>query len=99
MTVYPKNLRGTLRALQWYVEQWDNLGFDGRYDATNIWGADILALELTARQYMAGELPEHEQEEYVALLAETYEMLPLAATIGLYGPRSGSMSMDTGGLL
>jgi hypothetical protein len=86
MIVSPRNLRRTLGNLPWYVAEWQALGFDGRYGITNIWGADIQALELTARQYMAGELPEAEREEYLALLAETYELLPLAASIGLSGP-------------
>ncbi len=86
MVVYPKNLRKTLANLPWLVSEWDQLGFEGRYDAASTWDSDIQALELTARQYLAGELPEAEQVEYAALLAEVGAALPLAVRIGLRGP-------------
>ncbi len=87
MVVSPKNLRSTLRGLPYLVSAWDELGFDGRYYATNTWDGDIQDLEFTARQYVEGELPEDEGQEYLSLVAETKALLPLAARIGLLGPR------------
>lgn len=87
MIVSPRNLRRTLEELPWLVSEWKSLGFDGRYDATNTWDADMQDLELAAGQYVAGELPDAEEQEYLSLVAETTALLPLAARIGLSGPR------------
>ncbi len=74
------------RSLPAVVGEWEELGFDGRYDFTMSWDSQIRDLSDSAGQYVRGELPADEGEEYLALLAETLGALPLAAKLGLHGP-------------
>jgi hypothetical protein len=87
MIVYPKTFRRVLGRIPVLAREWGNPAIVDRNGARDAWDVAMVALESTARQYMAGELPLHEQEEYLALLAETYKVLPLVERIGLSGPR------------
>ncbi len=86
LIVSPRNLRRLLASLPALVREWEELGFDGRYDFTMAWDNQMCDLSDSGGQYVQGELPQDESEEYLALLAETLGVLPLAERIGLHGP-------------
>ncbi len=86
LIVSPRNLRRILGALPDIVGEWEELGFDGRYDFTMAWDNQMCDLSDSASQYVSGELPQDQAVVYLALLSETLGALPLAEAIGLRGP-------------
>ncbi len=86
LIVSPRNLRRLLRSLQATAQEWNVLGFDGRYDFAMAWDSQMCDLGDSGSQYVRGELPPDETTEYLALLAETLQALPLAERIDLHGP-------------
>ncbi len=51
LIVSPSNLRRLLRSLPDIASEWEELGFEGRYDLTMSWDSQMCDLSDSARQY------------------------------------------------